>query len=169
MEKCCIIYNEPLPGALEDELDVLDQVDHIEQHLLGMGFGVYRKGITANFMAEIDELKQEKPDFVFNLVESINNKGELNYFIPALLNLNSIPYSGNSHEAIFLTTNKIIASKMMKDIHNIFMIDNHIEIISWKIGEINLIYWNNISFFGLVFGQLAIFIFNIPYEKDINI
>jgi len=115
MTKCCIIYNEPLPGALEDELDVLDQVAHIEQHLLGMGFGVSRKGISANFMAEIEELKAEKPDFVFNLVESINNKGELNYFVPALLNMNSIPYSGNSHEAIFLTTNKIIASKMMKD------------------------------------------------------
>jgi len=115
MEKCCIIYNEPLPGALEDELDVLDQVAHIEEHLLELGIGVYRKGITANFMAEIAELKSEKPDFVFNLVESIDNKGELNYFVPALLNMNSIPYSGNSHEAIFLTTNKIIASKMMKD------------------------------------------------------
>jgi D-alanine-D-alanine ligase len=115
MEKCCIIYNEPLPGALEDELDVLDQVEHIEQHLLEMGIGVYRKGITANFMAEIAELKMEKPDFVFNLVESIDNKGELNYFVPALLNMHSIPYSGNSHESIFLTTNKIIASKMMRD------------------------------------------------------
>jgi D-alanine-D-alanine ligase len=114
MEKCCIIYNEPLPGALEDELDVLDQVAHIEQHLLEMGIGVYRKGITANFMEEIAFLLIEKPDFVFNLVESINNKGELNYFVPALLNMYSIPYSGNSHEAIFLTTNKIIASKMMK-------------------------------------------------------
>ena len=115
MEKCCIIYNEPLPGALEDELDVLDQVAHIEQHLIELGIGVYRKGITVNFMTEISELTKEKPDFVFNLVESINNKGELNYFVPALLNMHSIPYSGNSHEAIFLTTNKIIASKMMKN------------------------------------------------------
>ncbi len=115
MGKCCIIYNEPLPGALEDELDVLDQVIHIEQHLLELGIGVYRKGITANFMAEIAQLKTEKPGFVFNLVESIDNKGELNYFVPALLNMHSIPYSGNSHEAIFLTTNKIISGKMMRD------------------------------------------------------
>lgn len=115
MKKCCIIYNEPLPGALEDELDVLDQVAHIEKHLVELGIEPYRKGITSAFMQEVASLTQEKPDFVFNLVESINNKGELNYFVPALLNMYSIPYSGNSHEAIFLTTNKLISSKMMKD------------------------------------------------------
>jgi D-alanine-D-alanine ligase len=115
MKKCCIIYNEPLPGALEDELDVLDQVSHIEKHLIELGINVTRKGITENFMAEISVLAEEKPDFVFNLVESIKNKGELNYFVPALLNMYSIRYSGNSLESIFLTTNKTIASKMMKD------------------------------------------------------
>ncbi|MBK8884305.1 MAG: ATP-grasp domain-containing protein [Bacteroidales bacterium] len=115
MKKCCIIFNEPLPGALEDELDVLDQVGHIEQNMVEMGINVYRKGITENFMQEIADLAAEKPDFVFNLVESIKNKGELNYFIPALLNMYAIPYSGNSLESIFFTTSKTIASRMMKD------------------------------------------------------
>ena len=115
MKKCCIIYNEPLPGALADELDVLDQVAHIEQHLIELGISVSRKGISENFMNEIAALAAEQPDFVFNLVESINNKGELNYFVPALLNMYSIPYSGNPLEAIFLTTNKTIAGKAMRD------------------------------------------------------
>jgi D-alanine-D-alanine ligase len=114
MRRCCIIYNEPQEGALADELDVLDQVAHIEKHLIELGISVYRKGITANFMSEVEDLFKEKPDFVFNLVESINNKGELIYFVPALLSLHSIPYSGISFEAIFLTTNKTICSKMMK-------------------------------------------------------
>lgn len=115
MRRCCIIYNEPREGALADELDVLDQVEHIEKHLVELGISVYRKGITENFMSEVSLLSTEKPDFVFNLVESINNKGELIYFVPALLNLYSIPYSGNSLESIFLTTNKTICSKAMKD------------------------------------------------------
>jgi len=115
MRRCCIIYNEPLEGALADELDVLDQVVHIEKHLVDIGISVYRKGITEMFMSEIAELAKEKPDFVFNLVESINNKGELIYFVPALLNLYSIPYSGNSLESIFLTTNKTICSNSMKN------------------------------------------------------
>jgi D-alanine-D-alanine ligase len=115
MRRCCIIYNEPRDGALADELDVLDQVAHIEQHLVELGIIVYRKGITTRFMEEIAILAKEKPDFVYNLVESINNKGELNYFIPALLNMYSIPYSGNPLEAMFITSNKTIASKAMRD------------------------------------------------------
>jgi D-alanine-D-alanine ligase len=115
MKRCCIIYNEPGDGALADELDVLDQVSHIEEHLTQLGIVVYRKGITNRFMDEIASLAGEKPDFVYNLVESINNKGELNYFIPALLNLYSIPYSGNPLEAMFITSNKTLASKAMRD------------------------------------------------------
>lgn len=115
MRRCCIIYNEPGVNALADELDVLDQVAHIEKHLIELGMSVYRKGITERFMEEIAVLAKEKPDFVFNLVESINNKGELIYFVPALLNMYSIPYSGNSLESIFLTTNKSICSKSMKN------------------------------------------------------
>lgn len=115
MKSCCIIYNEPGENALADELDVLDQVGLIEKHLVEEGISVSRKGITAAFMTEIKELEGNRPDFVFNLVESINNKGELNYFIPALLNLYKIPYSGNPLEAMFMTSNKTLASKAMKN------------------------------------------------------
>ncbi len=66
-------------------------------------------------MTEIKDLREGKYDFVFNLVESINNKGELNYFVPALLNMYSIPYSGNPLEAIFLTTSKTLAGKTMRN------------------------------------------------------
>jgi D-alanine-D-alanine ligase len=115
MRRCCIIYNKPGVGALADELDVLDQVAHIEQHLRQLGITVFRKGITDRFMDEIPALAAEKYDFIYNLVESINNKGELNYFIPALLNLYSIPYSGNPVEAMFMTSSKTLASKAMKN------------------------------------------------------
>jgi hypothetical protein len=91
---CCIIYNEPREGALADELDVLDQVDYVEKNLNEIGVITSRKGITINFMDEVASIAENKPDFVFNLVESINNKGELNYFVPALLNVCAIPYSG---------------------------------------------------------------------------
>jgi len=114
MRRCCIIYNKPGEGALEDELDVLEQVEHVEENLISLGYEVSRKGITERFMEEIPLLATEKYDFVYNLVESINNKGELNYFIPALLNLYSIPYSGNPLEAMFITSNKTLASKAMK-------------------------------------------------------
>lgn len=114
-KSCCIIFNQPREGALPDELDVLDQVEYIETNLNFIGVSTYRKGITTDFMNEIGELAREKPDFVFNLVESIGNKGELCYFIPALLNMYSIPYSGNPLEAMFNTTSKTLTYKILQD------------------------------------------------------
>jgi D-alanine-D-alanine ligase len=111
--RCCIIYNKPGSEALADELDVIEQVDFVEKNLIELEIDTYRKSITSDFMSEVAQLIEEKPDFVFNLVESINNKGELNYFVPALLNLNSISYSGNPLEAIFMTTNKILSGRTM--------------------------------------------------------
>jgi D-alanine-D-alanine ligase len=112
--RCCILYNEPGKDALADELDVLDQVDFIEKHLIDIGITTSRKGISIGFMDEIKTLLDEKPDFVFNLVESINNKGELSYFVPALLNLYSIPYTGCPLEALFITGNKVLGGNTLR-------------------------------------------------------
>jgi len=112
-KRCCILFNQPRDGALPDELDVLDQVEYIEVNLNKIGIETYRKGITSDFMNEVSTLAGEKPDFIFNLVESINNKGELCYFVPALLNLHSIPYSGNPLEAMFITTSKALTNKIL--------------------------------------------------------
>lgn len=114
-KKCCILFNQPREGALPDELDVLDQVEFIGQNLTDLGFEIYRKGITLNFMSEVAGLADDKPDFVFNLVESINNKGELSYFIPALLNMYAIPYTGNPLEAMFITTSKALTNKALRN------------------------------------------------------
>lgn len=113
-QRCCILFNQPRGNALPDELDVLDQVEYIESNFRELGIETYRKGITLDFINEIESLSEDKPDFVFNLVESINNKGELCYFIPALLNMHSIPYSGNPLEAMFITTSKALTSKTLR-------------------------------------------------------
>lgn len=113
-KRCCILYNQPHTDALADELDVLDQVEYVETNLHKIGVETYRKGITADFMNEVAELAADRPDFVFNLVESITNKGELCYFVPALLNVHSIPYTGNPVEAMFVTTSKAFTVKFLK-------------------------------------------------------
>jgi D-alanine-D-alanine ligase len=111
----CILYNKPRENALADELDVINQAEYIESNLRELGIETYRSGITLDFINEIAALANNRPDFVFNLVESINNKGELCYFVPALLNMYSIPYSGSPVEAIFITTNKSLTSKTLKN------------------------------------------------------
>ncbi len=113
MKKCLIIYNQPSHDALPDELDVLDQVRFTSEILTELGYKVEDKGITSDFYNEIIQLKNSSYDFVFNLVETAWGEAEILYFIPALLNLFSIPYSGNPVEAAFSTASKTFARKIM--------------------------------------------------------
>lgn len=114
MKKCLIIYNQPGIDALPDELDVLDQVNFTSASLEEIGFSVTEKPLTDDFHNEIASLNPSEFDFVFNLAETAWNKAEILYFIPALLNLYKIPYSGNPVEAAFLTASKVLARNIMK-------------------------------------------------------
>jgi D-alanine-D-alanine ligase len=114
IKKCLIIYNEPAPDALPDELDVLDQVNFIDSTLQILGYTVDRRGITDDFFNETARIAGENNEFVFNLVESLGQKAEILYFIPALLNMHHIPYTGCPVEAAFITGSKVLARRIMK-------------------------------------------------------
>ncbi|MRR18937.1 hypothetical protein EG827_01960 [bacterium] len=114
MKRCLILFNEPAPDALPDELDVLDQVNFIESALQKLGYDVSRKGITDDFMNEIARIADEGHEFIFNLVESVDSKAEILYFVPALLNMHHIPYTGCPVEATFVTASKVLARRFMK-------------------------------------------------------
>ncbi len=109
-----ILYNAPVPGSGADDWDVLDQVEAVEKALGELGVSVSKATIGADFMEETARLKQQGISHVFNLTEAIVNKGELNYFIPALLNMHGIAYTGNPLEALFLTTSKRLTNRLLR-------------------------------------------------------
>ena len=67
-----------------------------------------------NLKTDIEIVEKENPTVVFNLVEATFGKGELIYFVPALLNALKIPYTGVPLDALFITTNKVLAKKIMQ-------------------------------------------------------
>lgn len=109
-----ILYNEPVPGSGADDWDVIDEVSAVEKALEELGIPSVKKGIDSGFMRQIDILALAGVRYVFNLVEAICNKGELNYFIPALLNQKGIAYTGNPLEALFLTTSKRLSGSFLR-------------------------------------------------------
>jgi len=112
--KCLIIYNEPATDALPDELDVIDQVNFIETTLKKIGISTQRRGLTENFFSEVAMIAKEDFDFIFNLAEAVGQRAEILYFIPALLNMHHIPYTGCPVEAAFLSGSKVLARQIMK-------------------------------------------------------
>ena len=79
-KKVVIFYNQVSENAKDDELDILDQVEVVNIALSELGYEIYKVALSLDLNAAVDKIKQINPYFVFNLVESINNSGELLYF-----------------------------------------------------------------------------------------
>ena len=109
-----ILHNRVSEDAPPDEADVLEQVESVQQALENLN----QKVITLEFDLDLkktsDELQRIKPDFVFNLVESVDGSGQLIYLATSLLEHLKIPYTGCSNETVFLTSNKLLAKKILK-------------------------------------------------------
>ncbi len=112
--KIAILYNQLSENAAADEADVLDQVDLVRNALVELQHEVLSMEVSLNLKELHDQLLTAKVDAVFNLVESINNQGELIAFVPALLDVMKIPYTGSSYESTFVTSNKTVAKKIMR-------------------------------------------------------
>jgi len=111
--KIVILHNE-IHNNTPDELDVLAQRDLVKEACLKMGLFIECMTVGDDIQADINKVRDAKPDAVFNLVESTWGLGELIYFAPAMLNALKIPYTGVPLDALFVTTSKVLAKKIMR-------------------------------------------------------
>lgn len=109
-----ILHNRLNPKPTIDEEDVMIQVNLISDILISMDYRVKVMDIGYDIYKDIEAVENEKPDLVFNLVETGFNKGELLYIVPGLLKMKKIPYTGVPVEGLFITTNKVLAKNQMK-------------------------------------------------------
>jgi D-alanine-D-alanine ligase len=112
--KAVILYNQLSENAGPDEADVLEQVKLVREMLTELNVDVEELPFSSRLDSVEEDLLKAKPNFVFNLVESLNNKGSLIYLAPALLDSLNIPFSGGSVESMFITTSKPLAKKKME-------------------------------------------------------
>lgn len=113
MSKILILINRLSENPTVDELDVIDQVEAVEKGLNELGHPHERVFVDSNLESLIKKLESEPHAIAFNLVESINNNAGLVYFIPALLESLNYPFTGNPSDAMFLTTQKPLAKRLM--------------------------------------------------------
>jgi D-alanine-D-alanine ligase len=113
-KKVIILHNAVDADCNPDEADVLHQVELVSEALTALGFQPKAFPLGYNLKDDLEQLKTMKPLFVFNLVESVFDKGELLYVGPALLTALKIPFTGVPVEGLFLTTNKVLTKKILK-------------------------------------------------------
>ncbi len=111
--KAVVLHSDIPEKAGRDEQDVLVQVETVCRSLTELGHMPVALPVSMDFKKAIDILAGIRPDFVFNLVESIAGHGNLIHIAPAILDSLSIPYTGAKTDAMFLTSNKVLAKKSL--------------------------------------------------------
>jgi len=113
MKKIVILHSDIAPNAGEDELDCLIEADTIARAVRQVGYEPFLVPFCLDLGKTITALRSINLEAVFNIVESLAAKGSLIHFAPALLDYLQIPYTGARTEAIFLTSCKPLAKKML--------------------------------------------------------
>jgi D-alanine-D-alanine ligase len=113
MNKIVILHSDIRPDAAEDELDGLIQAEAISAALRKLDYNPVLIPFSLDLNKTIKKLRSSKPRAVFNIVETLDSKGSLIYFAPAILDSLQIPYTGCGTQAVFQTSNKPLAKKIM--------------------------------------------------------
>ncbi|MGA2192807.1 MAG: D-alanine--D-alanine ligase [Nitrospirota bacterium] len=109
-----IIHGYVPPDAPADEQDVLIEVEAVSEALKSLGHFAHAVPVSLNLASFSESLKALKPELAFNLVESIDGRGMFIHLAPSVLDGLGIPYTGSPAEAMFMTSNKVLAKKTMR-------------------------------------------------------
>lgn len=111
-----ILFNRISSHPKDDELDVLDQVKIVSEALVKLKYTVVEYQIGLNLGKAIKEIRKIGPAFIFNLAETLDNKGEFAYIPAAILTHLNIPFSGNPLIPLFFAANKVLAKEQLTKI-----------------------------------------------------
>lgn len=113
MNKVIVLINELSREASDDEIDVLDQANLVEESLKSLGYEPERVFVSLNLRKALDQIKLSGAEFVFNLVEGLENKAELIHLVPSLLRAVGIPFTGCGPESMMMTSNKLVTKEWL--------------------------------------------------------
>jgi len=110
-----LVLHEVLSAdARPDELDTLAQVEQISEALRLLGWNVSRLATDLDLQKTMDAINRQKPACVFNLVESLAGRGQLIHLPPAILAANNLSFTGSGADAMYLSSNKLLAKQWMR-------------------------------------------------------
>jgi len=112
--KVVVLHDAVGPDARPDERDGLVQVEAVSRSLRRLGHATAAVGVTLDLAAGAGAIATERPKVVFNLVESPAGRGRFIHLATALLDSIGVRYTGARTEAMFLTSNKPLAKRILR-------------------------------------------------------
>jgi D-alanine-D-alanine ligase len=115
MKKALIVYDRVVEeGSDPDQRDALIQAGAVARELRKSGMEPREFSFSLDVAAFMKSIRAEAPEFVFNLVESVEGHGRLIHFAPALLDVLGIPYTGSKADSLYVTSNKRLAKRWLE-------------------------------------------------------
>jgi len=96
-----------------DKTTPMEEYDYVTKKLISVGFNVYTLNIKDNLELMLKNLKDEKPDVIFNFVEIYKDNPRLEMNIVGLFELMEIPYTGAPAMGLANCQNKILAKRLL--------------------------------------------------------
>jgi len=90
-----------------------DTEHYVYEALQSSGHQVRLLGLYNDINVLLEEVKENKPDVIFNLVEVFNQKSHLDKNVVALLEMLEIPYTGASSASLFICGDKAFSKKIL--------------------------------------------------------
>ena len=112
--KIAVLHNDVPAGAPPDEQDALLQAETISGVLSDLGHRSFNIPFSLDLPRVAEDLRALSPDLVFNVVETVGGQGRLIHLAPSLLDFLNIPYTGSRTDAMYLTSNKLAAKKLLR-------------------------------------------------------
>ncbi|MGH8482577.1 MAG: D-alanine--D-alanine ligase family protein [Nevskiaceae bacterium] len=112
-----------VPGAFPRGHDYKEEfADHdqyatendVHRALLDNGHEVRLLGLYDDVQPLLDEVKEHRPDLIFNLVELFHNVTHWDKNIVALIEMLGVPHTGASSSALFLCNDKAMCKKILR-------------------------------------------------------
>jgi D-alanine-D-alanine ligase len=88
------------------EVGVMEEMDDIKAALSSLGYKPTTFNVDSNIYRLIEYLRDERPDLIFNIVESLENDSFQEMNVAGLYELLKIPYTGAGAMALGLALNK---------------------------------------------------------------
>jgi len=112
--KVVILYDRiAKEGTRPDQSDAVVQAEAVGRALSDLGHESMEMTFSMDIKGFLKEIEEAYPQLVFNLVESVEGHGRLIHFPASILDLLAVPYTGAPAEALYLTSSKILAKRIL--------------------------------------------------------
>jgi D-alanine-D-alanine ligase len=147
-ESVLVLHESLAIDARPDEQDTLAQVEQVCAALQRLGYRVSQLATDLDLQASVKAIDALAPDCIFNLVESLAGKGQLIHLLPALLTAIGRRFTGCGSDAMYLSSNKLMAKQWLRLNHlptpASFLADEEVaeEDLTWIVKSV----WEHASF-----------------------